>query len=110
RLPVCCNHSSPSKIFVRKPHTSNRLSSLRFIISTAAGFVRRALAHGVIMLLLRVSHPPAGAITMIVSLGIISKPEDLVTIQVAVILLTAQAFVIKPARRAPVSHLESESA
>jgi len=62
------------------------------------------------MLLLRVSHPPAGAITMIVSLGIISKPEDLVTIQVAVILLTAQAFVIKPARRAPVSHLDSESA
>jgi CBS domain-containing membrane protein len=46
------------------------------------------------MLLLRVSHPRAGATTMIVSLGIISKPECFVTIQVAVILLTAQAFVI----------------
>jgi CBS-domain-containing membrane protein len=46
------------------------------------------------MVLLRVSHPPAGATTTIVSLGIISKPEYLVTIQVAVILLTAQAFVI----------------
>ncbi len=45
------------------------------------------------MVLLRVSHPPAGATTMIVSLGIISKPEYLVTIQVAVILLTPQAFV-----------------
>jgi len=46
------------------------------------------------MVLLRVSHPPAGATTMIVSLGIISKPEYLVTIEVAVILLTAQALVI----------------
>jgi CBS domain-containing membrane protein len=49
---------------------------------------------GAIMVLLRVSHPPAGATTMIVSLGIISKPEHLVTIEVAVILLTAQALVI----------------
>jgi CBS domain-containing membrane protein len=49
---------------------------------------------GAIMVLLRVSHPPAGATTMIVSLGIISKPEYLVTIEVAVILLTAQALVI----------------
>jgi CBS domain-containing membrane protein len=47
-----------------------------------------------IMVLLRVSHPPAGATTMIVSLGIIFKPEYLVTIEIAVILLTAQAFVI----------------
>lgn len=44
-------------------------------------------------MLLRVSHPPARAITTIVSLGILSKPEYLLTIQVAVILLTAQAFV-----------------
>ncbi|MDQ2712126.1 MAG: HPP family protein [Acidobacteriota bacterium] len=49
---------------------------------------------GAIMVLLRVSHPPAGATTMIVSLGIISKPGYLVTIEAAVILLTAQAFVI----------------
>jgi CBS domain-containing membrane protein len=49
---------------------------------------------GAIMVLLRVSHPPAGATTMIVSLGIISKPEYLMTIEVAVILLTAQALVI----------------
>ncbi|MGI9071223.1 MAG: HPP family protein [Bryobacteraceae bacterium] len=49
---------------------------------------------GATMVLLRVSHPPAGATTMIVSLGIISKPEYLLTIEVAVILLTAQALVI----------------
>jgi CBS domain-containing membrane protein len=46
------------------------------------------------MVLLRVSHPPAGATTMIVSLGIISRPEYLATIEIAVILLTAQALVI----------------
>ena len=46
------------------------------------------------MALFRVSHPPAGATTLIVSLGIISQPKELVIIEVAVILLTAQAFAI----------------
>jgi len=49
---------------------------------------------GAIMVLLRVSHPPAGATTMIVSLGLIAKPNYLFIIEAAVILLTAQAFVI----------------
>ncbi len=49
---------------------------------------------GALMVLLRVSHPPAGATTMIVSLGILTKVEYLVVIEVAVILLTVQAFVI----------------
>jgi CBS-domain-containing membrane protein len=46
------------------------------------------------MVLLRVSHPPAGATTLIVSLGILTKPEYLVIIEIAVILLTAQAWAI----------------
>jgi CBS-domain-containing membrane protein len=46
------------------------------------------------MALLRINHPPAGATTLIVSLGIISRPRELVIIEVAVILLTVQAFVI----------------
>jgi CBS domain-containing membrane protein len=49
---------------------------------------------GVLMALFRVSHPPAGATTLIVALGIISHPKELVVIEVAVVLLTAQAFVI----------------
>jgi CBS domain-containing membrane protein len=40
------------------------------------------------------SHPPAGATTLIVSLGIISKPLELVIIEVAVFLLVAQALAI----------------
>ena len=51
-------------------------------------------ATGALMALFRVSHPPAGATTLIVSLGIISQPKELVIIEVAVILLTAQALVI----------------
>jgi CBS-domain-containing membrane protein len=51
-------------------------------------------ATGALMALFRVSHPPAGATTLIVSLGIISQPKELVIIEVAVILLTAQALAI----------------
>jgi len=51
-------------------------------------------ATGAFMVLLDVVHPPAGATTLIVSLGIISKPSELAIIEVAVFLLVAQAFAI----------------
>lgn len=51
-------------------------------------------ATGALMVLLDVSHPPAGATTLIVSLGIISKPRELVIIEVAVFLLVIQALAI----------------
>lgn len=51
-------------------------------------------ATGAFMVLLDVSHPPAGATTLIVSLGIISQPRELVIIEVAVLLLVMQALVI----------------
>lgn len=51
-------------------------------------------ATGALMVLLDVSHPPAGATTLIVSLGIISKPRELVIIEVAVLLLVLQALAI----------------
>jgi len=46
------------------------------------------------MVLLDASHPPAGATTLIVALGIISRPCGLAVIEVAVFLLVAQALVI----------------
>ena len=49
---------------------------------------------GAVMVLLRVNHPPAGATTMIVSLGILAKPVYLPVIEIAVVLLAAQAFAI----------------
>jgi CBS-domain-containing membrane protein len=49
---------------------------------------------GALMALFRVSHPPAGATTLIVALGIISQPKELLIIEVAVILLAVQALAI----------------
>ncbi|MGH9113995.1 MAG: HPP family protein [Acidimicrobiales bacterium] len=47
-----------------------------------------------VMVWLRVPHPPAGATTLIVSLGILHEPDQLAILMVAVVLLTAQAYVI----------------
>ncbi len=45
------------------------------------------------MVLLRIAHPPAGATTLIISLGLITAPCHLVTIEAAVALLTLQAIL-----------------
>jgi len=47
-----------------------------------------------LMVLLRAPHPPAGATTLIVSLGILRQPWQLFLLMVAVVLLTLQAIVI----------------
>lgn len=49
---------------------------------------------GALMILLNAPHPPAGATTLIISLGIVTKPFHLAMIEVAVALLTVQSFVI----------------
>lgn len=51
-------------------------------------------ATGALMILFNASHPPAGATTLIVSLGIITKPADLAIIEAAVVLLVLQAFYL----------------
>jgi CBS-domain-containing membrane protein len=45
----------------------------------------------------RVPHPPAGATTLIVSLGILRTPSELAVLMLAVALLTAQGFLINRA-------------
>lgn len=47
-----------------------------------------------VMILLKAAHPPAGATTLIISLGIVTKPTYLVVIEIAVILLVGQAIVL----------------
>lgn len=47
-----------------------------------------------LMILFRAPHPPAGATTLIISLGILTSPWQLFVLMVAVVLLTLQAFVI----------------
>lgn len=46
------------------------------------------------MILLKSAHPPAGATTLIISLGIVTKPSYLAVIEIAVALLVAQAIII----------------
>jgi CBS-domain-containing membrane protein len=47
-----------------------------------------------LMVWFRVPHPPAGATTLIVSLGILKRPSELIVIEIAVALLIIQALVI----------------
>jgi CBS-domain-containing membrane protein len=49
---------------------------------------------GALMILLKATHPPAGATTLIVSLGIVTRPFHLAVIEIAVAILTLQAIVI----------------
>lgn len=49
---------------------------------------------GALMALLRVMHPPAGATTLIVALGLVRRPAELVVLVVGVALLTVQAWGI----------------
>jgi CBS domain-containing membrane protein len=52
-----------------------------------------ALTAG-LMILLKAAHPPAGATTLIISLGIVTRPFYLAIIEVAVALLVVQGIVI----------------
>lgn len=49
---------------------------------------------GALMILLKAAHPPAGATTLIISLGIVTRPFYLLVIEIAVAALTLQAIVI----------------
>jgi CBS domain-containing membrane protein len=47
-----------------------------------------------LMVWLRVPHPPAGATTLIVSLGILRTPAQLAVLMLAVVLLVIQGYII----------------
>lgn len=51
-------------------------------------------ATGAFMMLLDAPHPPAGATTLIISLGIVTRPFHLAIIEIAVALLVLQAIAI----------------
>jgi CBS-domain-containing membrane protein len=64
---------------------------------TAARVGAAAMSLGLtagVMVWARVPHPPAGATTLIVSLGILREPEQLAVLMVAVVLLVIQGLVI----------------
>lgn len=49
---------------------------------------------GALMIFLKAAHPPAGATTLIISLGIVTRPLHLLVIEIAVAILTLQAIAI----------------
>jgi len=49
------------------------------------------------MVLLNVIHPPAASTTLIVALGIVTQPLDLLSLELAVVALTAQGILINRA-------------
>jgi CBS domain-containing membrane protein len=49
---------------------------------------------GALMILLKAAHPPAGATTLIISLGIVTRPVYLAVMEIAVAVLTLQAIAI----------------
>ncbi len=49
---------------------------------------------GTVLLLLRSSHPPTGATTLIVSLGLLQTPREMVMLMLGVVLLTVVGWVI----------------
>jgi CBS domain-containing membrane protein len=51
-------------------------------------------ATGALMVLLDVWHPPAGATTLIIALGIITRPYHLLIVEAAVAILVLQALII----------------
>jgi CBS-domain-containing membrane protein len=51
-------------------------------------------ATGAVMILVNAPHPPAGATTLIVSLGIVTQPFHLLIVEVAVACLTLLALAI----------------
>jgi len=50
-----------------------------------------------VMVLVRSPHPPAGATTLIISLGVLREPWQIAVLMLAVMMLTIQAFVINRA-------------
>jgi CBS domain-containing membrane protein len=57
---------------------------------------------GAVLLLLRASHPPAGATVLIVSLGLLKTPTELTMIMVGVAILIVAGWVINRALGTPV--------
>jgi CBS-domain-containing membrane protein len=56
-------------------------------------------ATGGLMILLDVEHPPAGATTLIVALGLLHEPRDLGVIMAAVLVLTLVCAALRPLAR-----------
>jgi CBS-domain-containing membrane protein len=76
-------------LYSAPPAAVDHMSLLRVVAVALA-----MASAGGLMVLADAPHPPAGASALIVSLGLITRPEHLVVMVLAVVVLAAQAFVI----------------
>ena len=67
---------------------------------TGAAVLSLALT-GAVLLLLRSSHPPTGATTLIVSLGLLQMPLEMAMLMVGVVVLTVVGWAINRALGVP---------
>ena len=80
-------------VFGLQEAPSAALASEVSLARVGAAALSLALTAG-LMVWLKVPHPPAGATTLIVSLGILRTPGQMAVLMLAVVLLTGQGFVI----------------
>jgi len=66
----------------------------------ASGVLSVALTGGG-LLLLRSSHPPAGATTLIVGLGLLNTPREMIVLMVSIVILTVAGWLINRASGVP---------
>ena len=74
-------------------HAGSALSSGVTPARAAAAGLSLGLTAGV-MVWLRAPHPPAGATTLIVSLGMLTRPDQLAVLMLGVVILLAQGYAI----------------
>jgi CBS domain-containing membrane protein len=79
-------------IFVLLGHPSILVEGVT-LARVGAGTLSVALT-GAVLLLLRSSHPPTGATTLIVSLGLLQTPHEMAMLMVGVVLLTIVGWTI----------------
>lgn len=65
-----------------------------------AGALSLALT-GAVLLLLKSSHPPTGATTLIVSLGLLKTPHEMAALMGGVVLLTVAGWILNRAAGVP---------
>lgn len=57
---------------------------------------------GAVLLLLRASHPPAGATVLIVSLGLLRSPFEMLVLAAGVVILTVAGWLVNRLAGVPV--------
>jgi CBS-domain-containing membrane protein len=73
---------------------ANGFLSIALLAVLAVAAALSLAGTATLMILLDASHPPAGATTLIVSLGIINRLPYLAVIEAAVLVITLQAFCV----------------